>query len=758
MWYVGYSYWRNINNHENSNTMLIFLSLDRSRGGMGPTLFSYNKVTDQVENLGALFDSSSVFSWHSGNGWYFSGTQPTKLYVYNDSRQLYRYDVITKQFETVLDIGPQFGTDKYIYQMHSSDNDRVHAGTLRSTANWEMLGCFAYQEDTKRFFWFPKIGVFDECNLDKSGRWLLVRDGPASEDNRIIDLQTGTQTTILDQQGGLGHLDMGDGYAVGADNYNPMPNSTIIVKFPVAGTTRPVGPVVHHNSNWNTVAANHVSHQNRKSGVPPEQQYACGSNLDSVTSRENEIVCFRLDSSYDVLVVAPVMTNMNASGGGDSYSKMPKGNLDVTGRYFIWTSNMGGSRLDAFIAKVPADLLVSTTSLPTPSADTTPPVISGVNVPVITSSAATIMWSTNESSDTQVEYGPTTAYGGLSALNTTKVTSHSATLSGVAASTLYHYRVKSRDASGNLSVSGDFTFTTLALTTASPAGPSVANVVWTNLVNVTATGNSLKKTSGCNGCADAGATSQQTIASGNGYVEFTAAETSTLRFLGLSNGNAGTTGGEIKFAIRLQSGWAEVRESGVYKKNTTFATGDVFRIAVESGAVKYYKNGGLLYTSTVAPTYPLLVDTSIYNLNGTLSNAVISTAATQTTGTTPAITPSSPTTTATTPATTGTTAAAQPTTSDSTPPLISSIFRRSGTGTTATITWRTNEPADSQLEYGTTKSFGTSTPLDRSLVTSHALTITGLKPNTWYYIRVKSRDAAGNLRVAENYAFRTLWR
>ena len=40
------------------------------------------------------------------------------------------------------------------------------------------------------------------------------------------------------------------------------------------------------------------------------------------------------------------------------------------------------------------------------------------------------------------------------------VTSHSASLSGLAANTLYHYRVKSRDAAGNLATSGDFTFTT----------------------------------------------------------------------------------------------------------------------------------------------------------------------------------------------------------------------------------------------------------------------------------------------------------
>lgn len=45
-------------------------------------------------------------------------------------------------------------------------------------------------------------------------------------------------------------------------------------------------------------------------------------------------------------------------------------------------------------------------------------------------------------------------------------------------------------------------------------GGSPENVVWTNVVNATATGNTLQKTSGCDGCPDAGATSQQTITSG----------------------------------------------------------------------------------------------------------------------------------------------------------------------------------------------------------------------------------------------------
>jgi hypothetical protein len=94
------------------------------------------------------------------------------------------------------------------------------------------------------------------------------------------------------------------------------------------------------------------------------------------------------------------------------------------------------------------------------SADNTPPAISGVTAVNISESAATITWTTSEAADTQVEYGATTAYGQTTALVSTMGTAHSQTISSLAPQTLYHYRVKSKDAAGNLAVSGDFTFTT----------------------------------------------------------------------------------------------------------------------------------------------------------------------------------------------------------------------------------------------------------------------------------------------------------
>src|SRR3989442_10796696 len=77
-------------------------------------------------------------------------------------------------------------------------------------------------------------------------------------------------------------------------------------------------------------------------------------------------------------------------------------------------------------------------------------------------------------SDSQVEYGQTTSYGTSTPLGTAMATSHGLSLAGLAPAILCHYRVKSRDAAGNLATSGDFTFTTLQATPPPPATNPIA--------------------------------------------------------------------------------------------------------------------------------------------------------------------------------------------------------------------------------------------------------------------------------------------
>ncbi|MEX1254773.1 MAG: DUF4082 domain-containing protein [Dehalococcoidia bacterium] len=92
--------------------------------------------------------------------------------------------------------------------------------------------------------------------------------------------------------------------------------------------------------------------------------------------------------------------------------------------------------------------------------DVTAPVISAVAAANVGATKTTINWTTDEPSNSQVEYGTTTAYSSLTALNTLPVTGHSVQLTGLTPGTLYNFRVKSRDPAGNLAVSGNFTFTT----------------------------------------------------------------------------------------------------------------------------------------------------------------------------------------------------------------------------------------------------------------------------------------------------------
>jgi hypothetical protein len=619
---VGYSYWSNINNHVGSDEMLVLIGLK----GPGPSLFSYNKKTGVTQNRGSIFAGDGTYGWatlSTGEGWYFSATRPHALYINEPvgSRE-FRYDVLSHSWETVFDASSQFGGNKYIWQVHSSNDDRVHSATIRDKSSYAMEGCMVYREDQHKFLYYPKKGNdFDECQIDKSGKWLLIKedlDGKPNEDNRIINIETGQERDLMDPDGAAGHSDLGYGYLVAEDNFNPQPGAVRVWDFnmelkggePVS-SVRGQGILAYQASKWfgsDGVAPGlgHIAHGNSRPGVSIDQQMACASNATATdVPRANEIVCFRLNDSLTTLMVAPNMTDVNASGGAvlgsDVYWKLPKGNLDLTGEYFIWTSNAGTGRLDAFIVKVPQDQLgvVSGSSSSNSVPDPTPSTDSG-------SSASTSPSTSTPSSDCQTIV-LTPRIGGKNSIP----------VSGV------------RTAASCSPIPSSGTSSTSTPPPAPAPAPSSSTagaagaVSWTSVVNATANGGNLMKSGGCGGCPDAGAVSSQKIASGDGYVEFSVTESKTLRFIGLSSGNNGTAAEEIKFALRLQNGVAEVRESGAYRSETGFAAGDTFRIAIVGGKVQYSKNGGVFFTSSAAPSYPALVDTSLFDDNAEVWNVQI---------------------------------------------------------------------------------------------------------------------------------------
>jgi hypothetical protein len=119
----------------------------------------------------------------------------------------------------------------------------------------------------------------------------------------------------------------------------------------------------------------------------------------------------------------------------------------------------------------------------TGSQSTPPPVISNVAVSNITNTSATITWTTDQGTSSQVNYGLSTPYTLSSTLATTLMTSHSVTLTGLSPGATYDFDVVSANSLAVSSTSANSTFTTTG--TAPP--PAITNVSASSVTSGTAT-------------------------------------------------------------------------------------------------------------------------------------------------------------------------------------------------------------------------------------------------------------------------------
>jgi hypothetical protein len=105
------------------------------------------------------------------------------------------------------------------------------------------------------------------------------------------------------------------------------------------------------------------------------------------------------------------------------------------------------------------------------NSDNIDPRLSDIKVSELTASSAVISWNTDKTATTHIEYGTTSAYGTVIHDNALTMT-HTKTLNGLAANTIYHFRVSSTDSNGNVTTSNDRTFTTKT-----SRDPVVSNIV-----------------------------------------------------------------------------------------------------------------------------------------------------------------------------------------------------------------------------------------------------------------------------------------
>lgn len=357
--------------------------------------------------------------------------------------------------------------------------------------------------------------------------------------------------------------------------------------------------------------------------------------------------------------------------------------------------------------------------------DSTAPTISAQSASSITAAGATITWTTNEAATSQVDYGTTTSYGQSTALNASLVTSHSVGLGGLSASTMYHYRVRSKDSIGNEGVSGDAT-----LTTAAPPSDTTGTILreyWTGVAgwmvsDLTTNPNYPNNPSGSSfqslfeapanwidyyGTRMRGYIHPPTSGS---YVFWIASDDNSELWLSTTADPAN------KALIAKVPGWTSSQEWTKYPEQQSVA------ISLAAGQ-KYYiealqKDG--YGGDNLAVGWQLQ--------GGAIDERPI---------------PGN----RLSPFATGTT--------DTTPPVISAQSVSNITASGATITWTTNEAATSQVDYGATTSYGQTTTLNTAFVTSHSASLSGLSASTLYHYRTHSKDAAGNERLGADATFTT---
>ncbi len=91
---------------------------------------------------------------------------------------------------------------------------------------------------------------------------------------------------------------------------------------------------------------------------------------------------------------------------------------------------------------------------------------------------------------------------------------------------------------------------------------------------------------------------------------------------------------------------------------------------------------------------------------------------------------------------------------DTTAPEIENVVIATTTGTSVTITWETDEDADSAVNFSLTPDYGVvRVPVPER--TAHSITLDSLEQGRTYYFRVISADENGNQAISADYKFQT---
>ena len=191
--------------------------------------------------------------------------------------------------------------------------------------------------------------------------------------------------------------------------------------------------------------------------------WTAGSLHHIAVSWDSDAFKLYVDGSLEDSISSPTLLDVDRNTicfGNDVWAE-PFSALGTIDEFLITNNVRSASDIASDYAASSSFSIATTTT--TTTTDTTAPSISDVAVSGITKTTATVGWTTDENSDSFVEYGTSNAYGTSIGQEVDSVTSHLVSFAGLNYGTTYHYRVKSTDSADNQAVSSDYSFTTVDL-------------------------------------------------------------------------------------------------------------------------------------------------------------------------------------------------------------------------------------------------------------------------------------------------------
>ncbi len=372
--------------------------------------------------------------------------------------------------------------------------------------------------------------------------------------------------------------------------------------------------------------------------------------------------------------------------------------------------------------------------------NTNPPVFSSILASGITDHSATISWTTNHVSDTQVFYSTLADFSTYQSttLNTSLTTSHSQTLDSLTGETPYYFRVASRDAAGNYAIDTNKSFSTLGdvtppvISAISHAvdGPALsATITWTT--NETATG-----------ALDMGATTaygtttqHNTLTTSHSFTVTGLSANQLYHYRVRSSDTSGNETREYDFTFTINDSTNPVATSGPTPVNVTatsvnilWTTDEPAHTQVDYASNAYYTSHGNTYENQVVDGTLSLDHVANLTQNvGAVGQNILYNYRVKTHD-----------------SSNNTTTVLGTFTTDGISPVVTVAPAYSNlTSSSVRITWTTNEPSTTQVDYGPTGN-NLTTVINPTLVTDHIIDIVGLSSNQGYRFFPISIDSAQN--------------